>query len=148
MNDPSREKLISQQYITYQPGAALPGIGNMAPALPPLPPGNKRSNIASRAPPDSHINLHINPKLNLFWAKTGGKVIKKIMQDVKEAGQHVPKNNNGDEMCITFHGENCSSNCQRCFDHNALAKAEKAVCKKHTPKEGAKLIAWCQAAFD
>jgi hypothetical protein len=152
MNDPSWEKPISQRYITPQSFGSNPGLPALAPVLPapPAPPaGDPNCPAATDRRQSPHINLHINSELSLFRAKTGGKAIKKIVLDAKEAGHPVPTNSNGDEMCVTFHVfGSCSSNCQRRFDHHTLARAEKSTCKQHTPKEDAKMIAWCRAAFD
>jgi hypothetical protein len=156
MNDPSWEKPISQRYITPQPSGfsgsspnAPPSFAPAAPALPAPPAVDTSRPAATERRQSPHINLHMNPELSLFRAKTGGKAIKKIVLDAKEAGNSVPTNGNGDEMCVTFHVfGSCSSNCQRRFDHHDLARSEKSACKKHTPDEDAKMIAWCRTAFD
>jgi hypothetical protein len=73
----------------------------------------------------------------VFKDRTGGLSMKMIVKNAKDAGNPVPKNDSGEEMCVTFHCMAvCNNNCSRRWDHNTL-----------TPAEDARLIAWCQAAF-
>jgi hypothetical protein len=74
--------------------------------------------------------------------------MKMIVKNAKDAGNPVPKNDNGDEMCVTFHCiATCNNNCSRRWDHNAHMSGQRANCRAHNPGEDARLLAWCLVAF-
>jgi hypothetical protein len=113
--------------------------------------------LSSRTPPATggslkrqtpHHNLTPNPELQVFKDRTGGLSMKMIVKNAKDAGNPVPKNDSGEEMCVTFHCMAvCNNNCSRRWDHNTLMRAQRSNCRAHTPAKDTRLIAWCQAAF-
>jgi hypothetical protein len=149
MNDQTWEKAIDDRYLDIGRAPPLPlpaPVPSYTPSPAPARPAPAPGPSAERQTP--HHNLHPNATLTAFKEKTGGQSMKAIVKNAKDAGNPVPKNDNGEEMCVTFHCMAvCNNNCSRRWDHNTLMQAQRPNCHAHNPGEDARLIAWCTAAF-
>jgi hypothetical protein len=152
MNDQTWERAIDNRYFDMGcTGTTSSGWVNTPP--PPPPPSPAPSPAPTPlAPPVKwqmpHHNLHPNPDLQAFKDKTSGQSIKLIIKNAKDVRNPVPCNNNGEEMCVTFHciaayNNNCKCRC----DHNTLMKGQCSNCRAHNPGKDAHLLAWCKLAF-
>lgn len=79
-------------------------------------------------------NNHL-PEYTAF--KELGLPVKEIRDKAKVTGKPVPTNNQGTEMCLSFHILGfCWNNCGRAQDH-----------KPHSPAETTKLQSWCKTCY-
>jgi hypothetical protein len=88
----------------------------------------------------SVVNLNYNGrKFQVF--KDLGLMVKEVMARAVAAGHAIPKNDRGEDMCITYHVKGfCNMNCRRKGDHSPPGPAR-------SPAEEAKLFAWCETCY-
>jgi hypothetical protein len=141
LGDPSWEKPIPYSYLRLY-------RADPAPYSPEEPPAGSGGSVAtgssSPAPAGPaaarqsvHRNSWPNAAFEPFARAKGARTLKDI---IIRAGEPLPKNDRGHEMCLTFHMLGaCNSRCKRKKDHHDI----EPVGKKHTADEDAKLLAWC-----
>lgn len=115
---------------------------------PVVPPGTAPAPpLVARRVQETHRNVYPNRNEAAFMAvkhrvAAGKKRFKDIVLAAEAAGNPVPKNARGWDMCVTFHViGNCSNICNRQRDHHDLAGGA-----KHTKAEDDKLLQWCERA--
>jgi hypothetical protein len=143
LGDPSWEKPIPYTYLRlyrpdptpYSPAVDRgPGGGGGAPAPAP---GPAPSPAPAAGPRQSvHRNTWPNAAYEEYARAKGDRTLKDL---IIQAGDALPKNDRGQEMCLTFHLlGSCNSRCKRRKDHHDIEGG-----KRHTPDEDAKLLSWC-----
>jgi hypothetical protein len=136
------ESPLPEQYLSPAPTftsprerapSSTPSAGTPAPAA-------IGGGPAPRAPPVNSTVLNPDYKASLFETyKNRGLVVREVIQRAVEAGRPIPKNDRGQDMCITFHVKGfCNMNCGRKLDHGP---------PKHTAEEDARLVAWCATSY-
>jgi hypothetical protein len=63
--------------------------------------------------------------------------VREVLKKAIELGQHLPKNAQGKDMCVSYHVKGiCNSRCSRKMDH-----------RTHNATETQALLGWCKIAF-
>jgi hypothetical protein len=140
LGDPSWEKPIPYAYLRLyrpepQPAPIHPGTpaSSPAPAPTPAPSGSAASSTRQSV----HRNEFQNAAFESYQRLKGNRTLKDI---IIAAGERLPKNDRGHEMCLTFHMlGSCNSRCKRKKDHHNIESKG----RKHNAEEDARLLAWC-----
>jgi hypothetical protein len=141
LSDPSWEKPIPYRYLRLRQSEGSPS-SIMYPAAAPAPsPGPAPAPSPSPAPVDERQAVHSNMRPNSAFEphkrNRGNRTLKNLVID---AGTAIPKNDRGQEMCLTFHLlGSCNSRCRRKKDHNDIEPGGSF----HTPAEDKRLLDWC-----
>jgi hypothetical protein len=133
------ESPLPEQYLSSGPTFTSPREGRAPPSS--TPSGAPAPEGAGpRAPPVNSTVINPDYKANLFEIyKNRGLIIRDVIQRAVTAGNPIPKNDQGLDMCITYHVKGfCNVNCGRKLDHGP---------PKHTPEEDARLVAWCTTSY-
>jgi hypothetical protein len=84
-----------------------------------------------------HRNTWPNAAYEPHAHAKGDRTLKDL---IIQAGDALPKNDRGQEMCLTFHLlGSCNSRCKRRKDHHNIEPGG----TRHTSEEDAKLLSWC-----
>jgi hypothetical protein len=130
------ESPLPEQYLSPGPTFMTPRAGTSLPATA----VDQAGGSTLRALPVNSTIINPDYKTNLFETyKIRGLVVRDVIQRAVTTGNPIPKNDGGQDMCITYHVKGfCNMNCGRKLDHEP---------PKHTPEEDARLAAWCATSY-
>jgi hypothetical protein len=128
--------LAALPLLAFQPGkpptgrieSANPGL--VKEPLPGPPPPDKDKITASAEKCSPYLEVY-SPY------RSTGKRVRDVIKEASAAGNKLPQNDAGKDMCISFHVKGiCNTGCGRKSDH-----------QPHSDGETARLAGWCQSAF-
>jgi hypothetical protein len=137
------ESPLPEQYLAPLPGPTVPRPGPSGPSPAPSPaPGRPAPAPGPPAAPVSTAVVNLNYNATKFASfKELGLLIRDVITRAAAAGHPLPKNDRGEDMCVTFHVKGfCNANCRRNADHSPPGPVR-------NPAEEARLHAWCETCY-
>jgi len=141
------ESPLPAQYLAPLPvpTPARPGGPNPSPSpapVRPLPARPTPGTPSTPAGPTSAVVTNGNYNATKFSSyKDLGLMVREVIARAEASGNPLPKNDRGQDMCITFHVKGfCNSNCRRNGDHSPPGP-------ERNPDEEARLLAWCVTCY-
>jgi hypothetical protein len=131
---PERYLTPNQPVATvYLPPLVMDPSATMAPSAPVSAP---HTAPATPAQPNAPVRSLSNKDCFLPFKETGQQV-REVPKKAIKLGQHLPKNAQGKDMCVSYHVKGiCNSRCCRIMDHRV-----------HNATETQALLDWCKIAF-